>query len=106
LKKGDKKMVIVTNVVYPPERAKQVAECFMKAPQIPEYMSRKGPYISSDIVNGISTMSIYELDKSKLAEGMEFLANYMVLFFEVPDFTYEIKPFFEIAEALKMIGMG
>jgi hypothetical protein len=30
----------------------------------------------------------------------------MTMFFEVPDFSYEIKPFFEIAEALKMIGMG
>lgn len=37
---------------------------------------------------------------------MEFLGNYMAGFFGVPGFAYEIKPFFEIEEALKMIGMG
>jgi len=99
-------MVIFSNVSYPPEGAKEIAERFMKAPQIPEYMTRKGPYITSSIEGGISTFSIYELDNSRLAEGMEFLGNYMVGFFGVPGFAYEIKPFFEIEEALKMIGMG
>ena len=73
-------MIIVTNVSYPPERAQEIAERFTKAPPIPEYMTRKGPYISSNIGDGILTMSIYELDKSRLAEGLEFLGNYMVLF--------------------------
>jgi len=99
-------MVIVVNLSYPPERAKEIAGRFIKAPSIPEYMTRKGPYISSEIGGGIYTLSIYELDKSRLAEGLEFLGNYMVLFFEVPGFTYEVKPFFDVAEALKMIGMG
>lgn len=39
-------MVIFANVSYPPEGSKEIAERFMKAPQIPEYMTRKGPYIS------------------------------------------------------------
>jgi hypothetical protein len=30
----------------------------------------------------------------------------MAGFFGVPGFAYEITPFFEIGEALKMIGMG
>jgi hypothetical protein len=46
-------MIIYTNVSYPPERAKEIAERFMKTPQIPEYMTRKGPYINSIIEGGI-----------------------------------------------------
>jgi hypothetical protein len=99
-------MVIVSVVSYPPESAKQLAERFMNAPTLPGYMQRRGPYIDSETNTGVSTMSIFELDKSRLAEGLEFVANYMAHFFGVPGFTYEIKPHFEIAEAMKAIGMG
>ena len=99
-------MVIVSRVCYPPESAKQLAERFMNSPTIPDFMKRIGPYIDSKTDTGVSTMSIFQLEKSRLAEGLEFVANYMVHFFGVPGFTYEIKPLFEIEEAMKMIGMG
>jgi hypothetical protein len=51
-------------------------------------------------------LSLYEIEKSNIAEGLEYLGNYMANFFGVPDFKYDIKPFFDVAEALKMIGMG
>jgi hypothetical protein len=37
---------------------------------------------------------------------MKFLGGYMKIFFGVPGFTYEIRPFFHVDEALAMIGMG
>ena len=99
-------MVITTMVSYPPESAQEMAKRFLEAAPLPDYMTRKGPYISSCIKDGIIATSLIELDNSKLAEGLEFLGNYMAIFFGVPGFTYEIKPRFEIEEALKMIGMG
>jgi hypothetical protein len=99
-------MVIVSRVCYPPESAKQLADRFMNAPTIPDYMKRIGPFIDSRTDTGVHTMSIFELDKSRLAEGLEFVSNYIAHFFGVQGFTYEIKPHYEIAEALKAIGMG
>jgi hypothetical protein len=99
-------MVIVSKVCYPPESARKLAERFMNAPTVPDYIRRKGPYIDSRTGTGVSTLSIFELDKSRLAEGLEFVANYMVHFFGVPGFTYEIKPYFDVAEGLKMLGMS
>jgi len=49
---------------------------------------------------------VYELDKSKMGEGYEFVGNYLAIFFGVPGFKYETKPFLDVAEGLKMIGMG
>jgi len=69
-------MVIVSNLSYPPENAQDIAKRFLEAPQIPDFMTRNGPYINSTIDKGITTLSIYELDKSKLGEGYEFLGNY------------------------------
>lgn len=98
-------MVIVLNICYPQESAQDMAKRFMEAPQIPDYMVRQGPYVNSDVHDGITTLSIYELDNSKLADGTKFLGDYMATFFGVPGFKYQIRPHFEIAEALKMIGM-
>ena len=98
-------MVIFSSVSYPPESAKQIATRFMEAPQIPDFMTRKGPYVSSNIAEGILTTTLYELDNSNLAEGLIFLGNYLAIFFGVPGFKYEIKPYFNVEEALKMIGI-
>ena len=99
-------MVIITQISYPPESANDIAKRFLEAPQLPDFMSRKGPYISSDMDRGILTMSLFELEKSKTGEGLEALGNYYAAFFGVPGFKYTIKPFFDVDEALKMIGMG
>jgi hypothetical protein len=99
-------MVIVNTTAYPPESVKDMAERFLSLPDLPEYMTRRGPYIASNLDDGIVTTSIYELDKSKLAEGLEFLANNIVRFYGVPGFTYKIKPCFDVEEAMPMLGMG
>jgi hypothetical protein len=99
-------MVIFTYVSYPTEKAKDVVERFFNAPQIPDFMSRKGPFVSANLSDGIFAASLFELDKSRLAEGLEFLGSYFATFFGVPGYKYEIKPFFNVEEALKMIGMG
>ena len=99
-------MVIITTVAYPPESAKELAERFLTVPAIPDYMTRKGPYIGSNLDDGVLTYSIWELDKSKMADGYEFLANYLAGFFGVPGFTYKIRVCFDLEEALPMIGMG
>ena len=99
-------MVIIVNLSYPSESAKDIAKRFLEAPPIPAFMTRRGPYINSNLRDGITTLSVYELDKSRLAEGYEFLGDYMAIFFGVNGFKYEIKPFLDVDEALKMIGMG
>ncbi len=99
-------MVIIGRMYYPPESSQEMAKRFLEAPQIPDFLNRKGPYVSSNLTGGISIVAFYELDNAKLAEGMDFVGNYYAMFFGVPGFKYEIKPHFEVTEALKMIGMG
>ena len=98
-------MIIASSILYPPESANEIAKRFLETPAIPDYMTKKGPYINSSIGEGITTISFYELDRSKFADGYEFLGNYMATFFGIPGFKYEIRPYFEVEEAMKMVGM-
>jgi hypothetical protein len=99
-------MVIIARMSYPPESANEMAKRYMEIPQLPDFMTRKGPYVGANLSEGVRIEVLYELDNSKLAEGMDFVANFYTMFFGVPGFRYEITPYFEVAEALKMIGMG
>lgn len=99
-------MVIITQIAYPTTSVQEMAKRFLEAPQAPEFMTRRGPFINATKGVGIESFSLWELDNSRLAEGMKFLGNYMTIFFGVSGFTYEIRPFYHVDEALSMIGMG
>jgi hypothetical protein len=98
-------MVIYSLVSYPQESAKPMVERFMAAPEIPDFITRLGPYVSANRADGIRVIAIFELDKSRLAEGLEFLGSYFAHFFGIPGYAYEYKPYFELEEALKTLGM-
>jgi hypothetical protein len=98
-------MVIVSQLSYPPESANQIAKRFIEAPPLPDFITRQGPYVSSELGQGVRTLSIYQLDNSRLAEGFAFVADYMTTFFGVPGFTYSISQYLEVEEALKLLGL-
>jgi hypothetical protein len=98
-------MVIVSQLCYPPESANQIAKRFIEAPPLPDFMTRKGPYVDSELDQGVRTLSIFELDNRRLADGIAFVADYMTTFFGVPGFSYRIRQYFEVDEALKLLGL-
>ena len=99
-------MVIITQINYPTTSVQDMAKRFLEGPQAPEFMNRRGPFINAGKGVGIESFSLWELDDSRLAEGMKLLGSYMKIFFGVSGFTYEIRPYYHVDEALSMIGMG
>jgi hypothetical protein len=98
-------MVIVIQMAFPPESANQIAKRFIETPPIPDYMTRRGPYVSSELTEGVHTLTIYEMDNEKLTEGLVFLSDLMTTYFGVPGFKYTIRQYLETEEALKLLGM-
>ena len=98
-------MVIVTNISFPTESAKEMGERFLQVSPLPDFLSRKGPFFSSDNT-GVNSLSVYELDNDKLAEGITAVSEYITDFFGVPGFSYEVKVSLEVEESMKMIGLG
>ncbi len=98
-------MVIISNVSYPPESAKDMASRFLEAPQPPDFMTKNGPFVNASLTDGVLITTMYELDNAKLAEGLNFLGSYFAIFFGIPGFKYQFKPHFTVEEGLKMLGM-
>ena len=99
-------MVIIGDISFPQESAKDVGQRFLESTPVPDYITLKGPYVKGRKKGGIQVLEICELDKSKVAEGIEFVTNRCVNYFGIPGYTYEVNVYFEAAEALKMIGLG
>jgi len=99
-------MVIIGKNLFPPESANEIGKRFLELPPLPDYMTMKGPYVHGMMEGGIQGIEVFELDKAKLAEGVEYVTNRYVTYFGIPGFRYAIAPYFEAQEALKMIGLA
>lgn len=98
-------MVIISNVTYPPESTKEIAKRYLKAPILPAYINKKGPYISASRTEGMNSITYYELDNSRLAEGLQAIAESLAIYFGVPGYNYDLKPYFELEEGLNILGL-
>jgi len=95
-------MIIISLTSYPTESVKEIGKRFMELPPLADYITMKGPYIRE----GIKGITIYEFDESRYAEAMNYLGERVASLFGVPGFTYSLKHWLEVQDALKMIGLG
>jgi len=98
-------MIIIATINYPTESVREMAKRFLEAPGLPDYITRKGPYVTAKRECGIQSISLFELENAKLADGMRDIGNYMANFFGIPGFRYDFLPYMDVTEALKTIGM-
>ena len=98
-------MIIISNVTYPPESTKEIAKRYLKAPVLPEFINKKGPYVSASRTDGMNSITYYELDNARLAEGLQAIAESLAIYFGVPGYKYDLKPYFELEEGLNILGL-
>lgn len=98
-------MVIISNVTYPPESTKEIAKRYLKAPVLPDFLNKKGPYVSPSMTGGMNSITYYELENDKLAEGLKVIGESLSIYFGVPGFKYDLKPYYELEEGLDILGL-
>jgi len=99
-------MIIISLTSYPTESTKEIGKRFMELPPLVDYITMKGPYISSTVGEGIKGITIYEFDESRYPEAVKYLGERVAALFGIPGFTYSLKHWLEVQDALKMIGLG
>ena len=98
-------MVIIGMLSFPSEASKETGKRFQGLGPLPEYITMMGPYISSTKEEGIQTIVLYELEKSRLPEAFEIISNRYVNYHGVPGLTYSVQVWLDVVEAFKMIGL-
>jgi hypothetical protein len=98
-------MIAISLTSYPTESAEEMGKRFLGMSALPDYITMRGPYISSDIDEGIKGITIYEFEDSRYGEVYQLLADRMATFLGVPGFTYSLHHWLEAKDALKLVGL-
>ena len=102
-------MYLITKCLYPTDKAKEVAQMYLKAlSKYPDNASVATPIVPAAVhatLQGISVMMIYEAKKGKLEETSLLVVNRMVMFHDIQGFEYTTQISYTLEEAMKAIGM-
>ncbi len=99
-------MIIIAELMWPPDKATDIGKAFLEAPSLPDYIKMTGPYLSSILGKGTRSINIFEFDASKIEDATKAIGQRYVPYMSVPGFTYEIKIWSEAQEALELLGLA
>ena len=102
-------MYLFTIASYPNDKAKIVAETYLKAmKKYPDDANVAVPLVPVAVKgtqDGIKAMVIYDVKKGKLDDAMTVAVNRLGMFHDIAGYRYTNKVFLNLEEALKVIGM-
>ncbi len=93
---------------YPPSQANNVAKKYLKTLQklpIPSIVKRVVPASVSSDREGIEVMVIDEVKREDLGEALDYASKFIVEFWDIEGFRYQIKVSTALQDAMKYIGM-
>jgi hypothetical protein len=102
-------MYIIITSLYPNDKAKEVAKMYLKClEKYPVDNSVATPIVPVAIRathDGIRTIVVSEVKKGKFDDAMANTVNRMAMFHDIPGYRYSIKPFLNLEEGMKVLGM-
>lgn len=102
-------MYIVTESLYPSDKAKEVAQMYLKAMEkYPDDASLATPVVPAaahSTLQGISVTIIYEIKKGKAEEAYAIAVNRTAMFRDIQGFESTINIYYNLEEAMKTIDM-
>ena len=98
-------MVIIVHTSWLPEGAVEMGKQFKDQVALADYITMKGPFIFSVKGDGIQAITLYECDRTRLADAVEHVNNRYVIYYGVPGFTYTANVWLDVGEALSMVGL-
>jgi len=99
-------MYLVSNSTYPLSSAKEVAEEFVKAVEVPfpPYIKRVHTLAAPDGL-GMKVLGIYEVDDGKVADAIKDLTKYFVQYYDIDGFAYTLEAMLTAQEAIPLLNL-
>lgn len=101
---------VFTHNIMPNDKTTEIADIYLK--DLKNERSATRPLAKEIIPNaikatmqGIESISVYDVKEGKLDEFLNVQQNIMVKYHDIVGFKYRIEVRFKVTEALEMIGM-
>jgi hypothetical protein len=102
-------MYLFITSTYPNDKAKEAATIYLKAmKKYPDNNSLATPLVPVAVRStliGIKVISIYDVKKGKFEDAEALAVNRMVMFNDIQGYRWSVKPYWNLEDALKLIGM-
>jgi hypothetical protein len=96
-------MVIITEASYPWSSLLLAAEAMEKVTAPPDFVTVHGPYLTAEKGIGSTVLAVYEFADERFREVADYISARMLNFIGVPGYTWEMKPYYPQAEAMKLM---
>lgn len=101
-------MYIIVTSTYPNNKAKEVADMFLKVmTKYPPDINLGTPVVPAAIrttLQGVKTLNISEIKKGKLEEALAFASKRLAMFNDIEGYRYTVKTYMNLEEAMQTIG--
>ncbi len=101
---------LITRSWYPVHKAGEPGKIYLKAMEkYPPDESIAKPIVPVAVTStkeGFQTLSVNEVENEKIGAALDRAARRMLEFRSIEGFSYEIKVWSKVEEALEMIGLG
>jgi hypothetical protein len=81
-------MVIRLTFSIPMKRIKEYARRVIEMPPVPDYLSKRGPFVDDGKGAANQIVMMYECEKSKLPEACQYVFKHLDAFHGVPGFAF------------------
>jgi hypothetical protein len=99
-------MVIIALLSCPLNSANELGRKFSQLPSSPDFIHIKGNYCYTEKGVGIQNVIIWDVERQRMADAIEFLNNRWVrAYTSVPGLSFSIFPALELGEAVRMIDL-
>ncbi|OHD72397.1 MAG: hypothetical protein A2W19_13705 [Spirochaetes bacterium RBG_16_49_21] len=99
-------MVIIALLSCPLDSKDELVKKFSKLPSSPAYIHIKGNYCYIEKGVGIQNIIIWDVDRERMADAIEFLnGRWVKAYSSVPGLSFSIFPALELEEAVRMVGL-
>jgi hypothetical protein len=102
-------MYLITTSLYPPDKVKEAANMYVQMmTKYPDNASFGTPIVQGAVrstIQGMKVISIFDVKKGKFDDAMALTVERMTMFNDIPGYRWVIKPYYNLEEAFKTIGM-
>lgn len=98
---------IVTFTQYPPSLANKVAQRYLETLQkypLISSIKRIVPAAVSSTKEGLEVFLVDEVKREAVGEALDYISKFLVAFFDIEDFRYQIRVYNTLNEAMAYIG--
>jgi len=99
-------MILIGTIIFPEERANDVAQCYSTLPKVPDYITIKGTYVYNTPGEDKRAFSIFEFDEAHLEGATEYFKARYEAFGKVKDLVSNLEEWLNVQDALEVVEEG